>query len=180
MNPASNLVLVGPMGAGKTCIGRRLAEHFALQLADVDREVEQHAGASIATIFECEGEAGFRQRERSLIEALVCRSGLLVATGGGAVLDPANRRDLRRGGFVVHLQLTPGQQLERLERDTTRPLLARPDRDRVLRDLAVARDPLYREIADLGFATGGLTADQAAAQLALELESRWQRPGVAA
>lgn len=180
MSPASNLILIGPMGAGKSCIGRRLAEHYSLQLADVDREIEQRAGTSVATIFECEGESGFRARERAVLSELLCGEGLVLATGGGAVLDPENRRDLQQRGFVVHLHVTPAQQLDRLARDTTRPLLARADRDAVLRELAVVREPLYREIADLWFNTDRLSADEAAARLALALDAQWQRSGAAA
>ncbi len=175
MNPASNLILIGPMGAGKTCIGRRLAQRFGLRLVDLDLEIEQRTGASVTRIFECEGEAGFRTRERATLVELLVADGVLLATGGGAVLDADNRLLLRRRGFVVHLQVSSGQQLERLARDTSRPLLARDDRDEVLRELAMTRTPLYTEIADLQFDTGHLTATDAAARLAHELESQWQR-----
>jgi len=177
MNPASNLILVGPMGAGKSCIGRRLAERYGLRLYDADREIEQRTGTTVATIFECEGEPGFRARERTTLAELLADDGVLLATGGGAVLDADNRRLLRERGFVVHLQVSVEQQLERLARDRTRPLLARDDREQVLRDLAQARAPLYAEVADLQFDTGQMTADDAAAGLAGELESRWQRSG---
>lgn len=179
MNPARNLILVGPMGAGKSCIGRRLAERFGLRLIDADREIEQRTGASVTTIFECEGEAGFRARERTALAESLSQHDVLLATGGGAVLDADNRQLLRQRGFVVHLQVAPEQQLERLARDRTRPLLARSDRDAVLRELAVIREPLYAQIADLQFDTGRLTAAEAATRLAHVLESRWQR-GVAA
>lgn len=179
MNPAANLILVGPMGAGKSCIGRRLAEHYALRLVDADREIEQRTGASVATIFECEGEAGFRARERTALGELLAGDGLLLATGGGAVLDAENRRLLRARGFVVHLQVSPAQQLARLARDTTRPLLQRDDREAVLDEMAMARAPLYAEVADLQFDTDGLLATDAAARLIVQLDRRWQR-GVAA
>lgn len=175
MNPAPNLILIGPMGAGKSCIGRRLAERYGLRLADADREIEQRTGASVTTIFECEGEAGFRARERAALTELLAGDGVLLATGGGAVLDPGNRQLLHARGFVVHLHVAPEQQLERLARDRTRPLLARADRDSVLRELALVREPLYAQIADLRFDTAQLCAAEATAQLAQRLESVWQR-----
>lgn len=180
MNPAANLILVGPMGAGKSCIGRRLAERYGLRLADADREIEQRTGASVTMIFECEGESGFRARERATLVELLSGEGVLLATGGGAVLDPANRELLRNRGFVVHLHVAPEQQLERLALDKSRPLLARDDRETVLRELALQREPLYAEIADLRFDTGRLSAAAAAAELAQVLATRWQRAGLAA
>ena len=125
MNPASNLVLVGPMGAGKTCVGRRLAERFGLRLVDADHEIERLAGASINTIFEIEGEAAFRARESAVLATLLAHDGIVLSTGGGAVLDPDNRRRMRERGFVVHLMVSVEQQLARLARDRSRPLLAR-------------------------------------------------------
>lgn len=180
MNPAANLILVGPMGAGKSCIGRRLADRYGLRLADADREIELRTGASVSTIFQCEGEAGFRARERATLAELLDGDGVLLATGGGAVLDRDSRQLLRERGFVVHLHVAPEQQLERLARDRSRPLLARADRAEVLRELALVREPLYAEIADLRFDTGRLCAAEAAVQLARQLETRWQRGGIAA
>lgn len=179
MNPATNLILIGPMGAGKSCIGRRLAERYGLRLADADREIEQRTGASVTTIFACEGEAGFRARERAALSELLSGDGVLLATGGGAVLDPDNRQLMRTRGFVVHLHVAPEQQLERLARDKTRPLLAREDRDVVLRDLALVREPLYAEIADLCFDTGQLCAEDATVKLAQVLQTQWQRGAAA-
>jgi len=179
MNPAPNLILIGPMGAGKSCIGRRLAERYGLRLADADREIEQRTGASVTTIFECEGEAGFRARERATLAELLAGDGVLLATGGGAVLDPGNRQLLRERGFVVHLHVGVEQQLQRLGHDHTRPLLARDDRERVLQDMASNRASLYAEVADLSFDTDQLTTAEAAARLAGLLKHRWQRPGVA-
>lgn len=175
MNPASNLVLVGPMGAGKTCIGRGLAERFGLRLVDVDREIEHHAGTSINTIFELEGEAGFRARERAALAQWLADDGVVVSTGGGAVLDAGNRRLLRERGFVVHLQVSVERQLERLARDRSRPLLARGDREAVLHRLAAERDPLYADVADLHFDTNPWSFAEATAQLAQQLKASWQR-----
>src|SRR5690606_24293976 len=101
----------------------------------------QRTGASVTTIFECEGESGFRARERATLVELLSGEGVLLATGGGAVLDPANRELLRNRGFVVHLHVAPEQQLERLALDKSRPLLAHDDRETVLRELALQREP---------------------------------------
>ena len=174
MTHAPNLVLVGPMGAGKSSIGKRLAERFGLRFADADRDIELRTGASVGTIFDCEGEAGFRARESAALAHLLAGSGQLIATGGGAVLDPDNRRRLRERGFVVWLQASAEVQLQRLARDRTRPLLQRADREEVLRQLAVERAPLYAEVADLAFDTDGLAATDAACALGTLLRERWQ------
>lgn len=175
MNPASNLVLVGPMGAGKTCVGRRLAERYGLRLVDADHEIERLAGASINTIFEIEGEAAFRARESAVLATLLAHDGIVLSTGGGAVLDPDNRRRMRERGFVVHLMVSVEQQLARLARDRSRPLLARGDREQVLRDLSAKRAPLYAEVADLVFDTDAWDSAAGADVLAGELDTRWQR-----
>ena len=176
MNPSPNLVLVGPMGAGKTSIGRRLAERFGLPFVDADREIEAHTGASVSTIFDCEGEAGFRAREGAILAALLSGRGQVLATGGGAVLAPGNRRLLRERGFVVHLHAGVDAQLARLARDRTRPLLQRPDREDVLQQLAEARAPLYAEVADLRYDTSHQNCMDAAARLAVLLADAWQQP----
>ena len=180
MNPAPNLVLVGPMGAGKTSIGRRLSECFRLTFVDADRDIELRTGAAVGTIFECEGEAGFRARERAALAELLAGNGQVISTGGGAVLDADNRRHMRERGFVVYLQVGVAGQLKRLARDRTRPLLQREDREEVLRQLSVARAPIYAEVADLCFDTNDLTSADAAAALARLLDGRWQRGAVAA
>ncbi|MEP6632595.1 MAG: shikimate kinase [Luteimonas sp.] len=175
MNPAPNLVLVGPMGAGKSSIGKRLAERFGLAFVDVDREIEAHTGATVTTIFECEGEAGFRARERAAIIDALALQDRVIATGGGAVLDPDNRNVLRARGYVVHLHVDLAQQVARLLRDRTRPLLRDGDPETVLRHLAAAREPLYREVADLRFDTDAMAPADAASRLGHLLESCWQR-----
>lgn len=179
MNPAPNLVLVGPMGAGKTSVGRRLAERLGLEFVDVDRSIEDRTGARIATIFDCEGEDGFRVRERTALEGLLAGRGLVAATGGGAVLDRASRELIRARGYTVWLQVGPDEQLRRLAKDRTRPLIASGDRAQVLRRLALQRDPLYAEVADLRFDTAGLSPATAAAELAGLLEARWRRGAAA-
>jgi shikimate kinase len=178
MNPSANLILVGPMGAGKTCIGQRLAALCGLRLLDADHEIERDSGATVTEIFEREGEAGFRARESAMLARLLDADGVVLATGGGAVLDANNRALLR--GFVVYLQASVEQQLRRLAHDRTRPLLARPDREQVLHQLAVIRSPLYAEAADLEFDSADLDADSAAMQLATLLAQRWLRIGAAA
>jgi len=180
MNPAPNLVLVGPMGAGKSSIGRRLAERFGLDFVDSDHYIEQRCGATIPAIFEHVGEAGFRERERAALAELLEGNGQLVATGGGAVLDAGNRALLARRGFVVYLRASVESQLRRLARDRSRPLLQRPDREQVLVQMAALRDPLYREVADLVMETDGHTAAEAASRLGLLLAQRWQLDGAPA
>lgn len=174
MNPAVNLVLVGPMGAGKTSIGRRLAERFGLAFTDLDQAIEAATGARVAEIFEREGEAGFREREaRQLAQALEGED-TLIATGGGAVLAEANRRRMRERAFVLHLAVSVEDQLKRLANDRTRPLLQRPDREAVLRRLAEERAPLYAEVADLHFDTSGLAPAQACERLIPLLREGWR------
>jgi shikimate kinase len=175
MNPAPNLFLVGPMGAGKSTIGRRLAQHFGLAFIDLDDELEARTGASVKLIFELEGELGFRAREAALLAELAQADGKLLATGGGTVLDPGNRALLRSRGFVVWLRASVAQQMRRLERDRKRPLLAGADRRARLEQLAGERDPLYAEVADLTAAAEDLSAGIAAQHLAGELERHWQR-----
>lgn len=179
MESAPNLVLVGPMGAGKTSIGKRLSERFDLAFADSDREVEAHTGVRVATIFDCEGEAGFRAREHASLAALLACEGRLVATGGGAILDPRTRDLMRARGFVVHLRVGIGEQLRRLAHDRTRPLIAHGDREAVLRRLAEEREPLYAGLADLSFDTDGLGPAEACARLGHLLDGRWRRGAAA-
>lgn len=174
---APNLILVGPMGAGKSSVGERLALLCGLRPVDTDREIEREANASVAEIFAREGEAGFRARERSTLATLLRGEGMVLSTGGGCVLDAGNRALLRARGFVVHLHAGVEQQLSRLADDTSRPLLARPDREHVLHELAAARAPLYAEVADLVFDTDGVDAETAAAQLAALLARQWTRAG---
>lgn len=175
MNPAPNLILVGPMGAGKTCIGRRLAERFGLEFIDADQALVERTGATINTIFEHVGEAGFRDREKATLAQLLEQEGKLVSTGGGAVLDRDNRQLMRERGFVVYLRVSVDGQLKRLGRDRSRPLLQGGDREQVLRDMAAAREPLYAEVADLMLDTDHLSAGSATSSLAQLLATQWQR-----
>ncbi len=176
MNPAPNLFFVGPMGAGKTTIGRRAAELLDLPFFDLDHIIEQVCGADIPLIFELEGESGFRKRESTVLAEFATREGIALATGGGAVLAEENRVVLKSRGFVVHLETTVDEQMKRLARDRKRPLLAAPDRRERLMQLAELRGPLYREIADFTVAPGhGNSVPQAAQRLATALRERWQR-----
>lgn len=155
MNPSCNVFLVGPTGAGKTSIGRQLAARYGMPFLDLDQEIERHTGVAVSTIFDIEGEDGFRRRESALLDECSRRRGVLLASGAGAVLDPANRRHLAERGYVVWLQATVPLQLHRLAHDTSRPLLADTDRHRKLEAMAAARTSLYEEIADLIIPHGG-------------------------
>ncbi len=166
MNAHRNLALVGPTGAGKSSIGRLLAKELRRPFVDLDRCIEEQAGAEIALIFELEGEAGFRKRESAALAAALAGSGQVIACGGGIVLDAGNRQLLREQAFVVHLGVSVTQQLERLARDRSRPLLQTDDRRSRLQELAAIRDPLYTEIADLEWPACGGTAQNIATQLA--------------
>src|SRR5690348_2995723 len=175
LNPSRNLFLIGPMGAGKTTVGKRLAAHFGLPFMDLDAEIEAHTGADVPLIFDVEGEPGFRRRESALLAECSERAGVVLATGGGAILDADNRGLLAARGFVVWLQTDVAQQLQRLERDRHRPLLQSADRHERLEAMARARDPLYAEIADLIVPSHAHTPAHAAEHVAQELERRWQR-----
>ncbi len=142
------VVLVGPMGAGKTTIGRLLAKELGYVFVDSDKEIENRCGTNIPWIFDVEGESGFRARERQAIEDLSEREGIVLATGGGAVLDPANRVNLKVRSIVVYLKTSVDQQYERTRRDRNRPLLQKDNPRQILMDLFAVRDPLYQELAD--------------------------------
>lgn len=142
------------MGAGKTTIGRRLAKNLRKKFVDSDQELERRTGATIALIFDVEGEQGFRERETKIIGELSEMDDIVLATGGGVVLNPQNRHVLANRGFVVYLYATIEHLLERTHRDATRPLLNTEDPETRMRELLEFRDPLYREIADLVIDTG--------------------------
>jgi shikimate kinase len=151
---AGNLFLVGMMGAGKTTVGRLAARRMKLRFFDSDREIERRCGVTIPVIFEIEGEPGFRAREAQTLEALTALDDVVLATGGGAVLDPANRARLRDRGFVIYLHAQPRDLHHRTRHDKSRPLLADADPLARLEELHRVRDPLYREVADLVVETG--------------------------
>ncbi|NIR58600.1 MAG: shikimate kinase AroK [Gammaproteobacteria bacterium] len=155
MGRSANVFLVGPMGAGKSTVGRQLARSLGLEFHDSDQALETRTGVDIPLIFELEGEEGFRRRERAMIDELSQRAGVVVATGGGAVLDPENRTRLAARGYVIYLHASVDQQLRRTRRDRNRPLLRTDDPRARLMELMAVRDPLYREIADLVIDTDG-------------------------
>lgn len=155
MKLPANIFLVGPMGAGKSAVGRQLARSMHLDFADSDDEIENRTGVDISFIFEKEGEEGFRKREVKVIDELSQRQGVVLATGGGAILDPDSRSRLGARGFVIYLYTSVQQQLQRTNRGRNRPLLENGDRERVLEELMAVRDPLYREIADMVVDTDG-------------------------
>lgn len=155
MRGAPNLILVGPMGSGKTAVGRSIARHLGKTFYDSDTEIVRRTGVDIPYIFEKEGEAGFRAREREAIEALVALRGIVLATGGGAILLAENRRLLAERGCVVYLETSVEQQVERVKQGRNRPLLSNVDPATRLEELMAVRDPLYRSIADITVATDG-------------------------
>lgn len=149
MKYSGSIFLVGPMGVGKTTIGRTLSEQLHLEFFDSDREIEAVTGADIPWIFDVEGESGFRARESRMISQLTGKSNIILATGGGAVLAAENRRCLKERGIVVYLRASIKQQLERTSRDKNRPLLQTPNPELKIRELMEIRDPLYNEVADI-------------------------------
>lgn len=152
-----NIFLIGPMGAGKSTIGKLLSQQLGWAFVDSDKEIEQRTGASIPLIFEIEGEQGFRDREAAIIEELTRDSNLVLATGGGAILRPENREALKARGVVIYLHTTVAQQAERTAFDTQRPLLQTGDRQAKLTALMKEREPLYRACADVIIETQGRT-----------------------
>lgn len=149
MKLSGNIFLVGPMGVGKTTIGRVLADQLHLEFFDSDREIEAATGADIPWIFDVEGESGFRLREQRMIGLLTEKQNIILATGGGAVLAEENRQNLSERGIVVYLRASIKQQVERTSRDKNRPLLQTPDPEAKIRELMKLRDPLYCEVADI-------------------------------
>lgn len=153
MMRAQNIFIVGPMGAGKSTVGRQLSESLSYTFKDSDQEIQRRTGVDIPTIFEFEGEAGFRNRERQIIEELVCEERIVLATGGGAILNPENRQNLSSRGVVIYLHCSPEQQYARTARDRNRPLLDTDDPLDRLRTIMEEREPLYRQVADMVVST---------------------------
>ncbi|MBU2878531.1 MULTISPECIES: shikimate kinase AroK [Alteromonadaceae] len=160
-----NIFLVGPMGAGKSTIGRHLADELHLEFFDSDQEIERRTGADIAWIFDLEGEDGFRLREETVINDLTDKQGIVLATGGGSIVSKNVRNRLSARGIVVYLQTTIDKQVARTQRDKRRPLLQKDDPEMVLRELAESRNPLYEEVADYIVDTDDQSARAVASQI---------------
>ena len=158
MSTAPRIFLVGPMGAGKSTVGRALASELATSFFDSDAEIEARAGADIPWIFEIEGESEFREREHRVLAALCEEPAAVIATGGGAIVTEANRLLMARSGFVVYLEATIKEQVRRTKKDEKRPLLAGKNRQEVLTELMEIREPLYQAAADLVLPTAGRNA----------------------
>lgn len=165
MKQPKNIFLIGPMGAGKSAVGRHLARTLHLTFVDSDDEVESRTGVDIAFIFEKEGEEGFRKREAAAIDDLTKMDGIVLATGGGAVIDADTRSHLGGRGLVVYLYTTVDQQVSRTKKGRERPLLESGDRHGILEELLQQRDPLYREIADLVVETDGRKVHSVASEI---------------
>jgi shikimate kinase len=150
-----HIVFIGPMGAGKSTIGRLLSEQLEVVFLDLDKEIEDRSGATIPWIFDIEGEGGFREREMSVLQAIVEEAPLVLATGGGCVLKSENREVLSAAGDVVYLSTSVEQQLIRTAKDKNRPLLQTDNPQQVLMNMAEIRNPLYEQIADITIDTNG-------------------------
>lgn len=168
---SSNIILVGLMGSGKTSVGKVLARLLDKTFVDSDHEIERATGVRIPVIFEIEGEAGFRARERRMIDQLVARDNLLLATGGGAVLSRENRDTLHANGTVIYLRAPVKSLLKRTQRDRSRPLLQVADPAAKLAELFEQRDPLYREVAHLTVDTGNQSVRSLAGQIEAQLKA---------
>lgn len=166
---SGNLFLVGMMGAGKTTAGRLLAQQLGKTFVDSDEEIQQRTGVTIPHIFDVEGEAGFRQREASVIQDLAKRDNIVLATGGGAVLSEQSRDVLRDNGIVVYLKSTVADLWQRTRHDRNRPLLQTADPRAKLKELYELRDPLYTQVADLVMPTGKQSVHSMVSQLQQEI-----------
>ena len=153
------------MGTGKSTVGKKLAKESSQKFYDCDREIENRTGASINLVFEIEGEEGFRKRETRLLDELTSMSNIVLATGGGAVLDKENRTRLSARGFVVYLKSDINQLLKRTSRDSKRPLLQNTEPEAVLRELLETRGPLYEEVADMVIDTAELSINDIIAKI---------------
>lgn len=166
-----NIFLIGPMGSGKTTIGRSLATKLVLEFIDSDEEIEHAAGADIPWIFDIEGEQGFRARERKVIAELTKKNNILLATGGGAIVDEVTRNNLKERGFIIYLHATVETQLRRTKRSNNRPLLKTDNPKARLAELFEQRDPLYRQVADLVIESGAYKVQAVVQKIIIEIQS---------
>ena len=166
---AKKIFLVGPMGAGKTTVGKQLAKLLRIEFMDADHEIEHRTGASIPLIFDVEGEAGFRRWEKTVIDDLTQKDDLVLATGGGAVLDEENRKVLSQRGTVIYLSATAEQLYQRTARDRNRPLLQTDNPRAKIEELVSQREPLYREVADIVVETGSGTVQGVVKRIVAQL-----------
>ena len=178
MGETNNVFLIGPMGVGKSTIGRLLAAQLNMPFHDSDREIEFATGADIPWIFDVEGEPGFRVREARMIDTLTQRKGIILATGGGAILDPMSRRHLHERGTVVYLRASVAQQLERTGKDKNRPLLQTADPLAKIKELFKIREPLYRETAHLVIDTSRRSPRSVSTDITRQLRSLWSQTEV--
>ncbi|MBL1321684.1 MAG: shikimate kinase AroK [Methylophaga sp.] len=167
---SGNIFLVGPMGAGKSTVGRQLAKSLGRDFYDSDKEIEKRTGVSISWIFEMEGEVGFRHREQKVLDDLTSMKDIVLATGGGAILAEENRRHLRSRGQVVYLSASVEQLFRRTAKDKNRPLLQTDDPKRQIVELLELRDPLYRDVADIELRTGEQSIQHVVSGLIKKLE----------
>jgi len=165
MNTKQNYFLVGPMGSGKSTVGKQLAHALHYEFFDSDKEIEASTGVSISLIFELEEETGFRKREHNMIADLCSRKHIVMATGGGSILDTENRKVLMENGFVIYLEASTHQILKRTRRDSSRPLLQTENPEARLNELMATRAPLYESIADLVINTDSHTVPEVAQQV---------------
>jgi shikimate kinase len=149
----SSIFLVGPMGSGKSTVGRALARRIGFDFFDSDREIESRCGVDIPTIFDYEGEVGFRDREQRIIDELTAVPGIVLATGGGAILREANRKHLSGRGHVILLKVDIQEQLRRVAFDANRPLLRTEDPEARLKALMLEREPIYKSVAHAEIST---------------------------
>ena len=162
---SENIILVGPMGVGKTTIGSHLARKLKYDFVDSDTEIEKRTGASISLIFDIEGEEGFRKREAQMISELTERRHIVLSTGGGSVLDETSRQNIRSRGFVVYLKASVDILYERLKKSRNRPLMETEDKLKVIEGLLAEREPLYLAVADATIATDGRSAQDVAREI---------------
>lgn len=171
-----SIVLVGMMGCGKTTVGKRLAQRLDRPFIDADRELEARCGVSIATVFDLEGEDGFRRRESAVLEELLGRSDIVLATGGGAVVRPENRRCLHERGLVIYLRASLPELWNRLRNDRHRPLLATANPRQRIAELLQQREPFYEEASHYQVLTGRQPVDRVVSDIVQLLPEDYLKP----